>query len=103
MMRFIGKLILITFCVILIITFLQQQNDIPSNQVEMSDPQIILTSNDLYTDLTEQSDLEVEEELVNQVDEDQSVTYFIAQWVEKSGLMIYEGIITILTDLAKVI
>lgn len=98
MTKFIGRLIIIFFCFIFIMTFLNEQNISTNNKQEVYDQQILISSSELY--------LQPVEEAARQdagKPEQESVTYYIAQWIEKSGLMLYEGILTIISDLAKVI
>ena len=98
MTKFIGKLTIVFFCFIFIITFLNEQNISTNNKQEVYDQQVLSSSSELYLEPVEEI---VREDAVKP--EQESVTYSISQWVEKTGLMLYEGILTIITDLAKVI
>lgn len=98
MAKFIGKLMVVIFCFTFILTFLNEQNISPNNEQVTNDQQIIISASELYLEPVEET---VREDAVKP--EQESVTYSISQWVEKTGLMLYEGILTIITDLAKVI
>ena len=65
-------------------------------EVKSNDQTIILSSSDLYQDFAEEVTLE------NDFNTKESFTYQIAYIVEQSGLLIYEGIITVISDLAKI-
>ncbi|HHU20573.1 MAG TPA: hypothetical protein GXZ58_10245 [Bacilli bacterium] len=99
MIKFVGKLIVIIFCFVFVVTLLNQQESVETVRSEISDPQIVTSSRDYYNDL-----IEVEEQLplINNRANQKSITYSAAQWIEKSGLMIYEGLLTIINDLAEV-
>lgn len=98
MAKFIGKLIIVLFCFIFMMTFLNEQNISTNHKQEVDDQQILVRSSELYLQPVEQA---VRQDAGKP--EQASVTYSIAQWIEKSGLMLYEGILTIITDLAKAI
>ncbi|GAA4073891.1 hypothetical protein [Amphibacillus indicireducens] len=99
MIKFVGKLIVIILCFVFVVTLLNQQESTGTVESEISDPQIVMSSRDYYNDL-----IEVEEQLplINNRTNQKSITYSAAQWIEKSGLMIYEGLLTIINDLAEV-
>src|SRR5699024_5672928 len=99
MIKFVGKFIVIIFCFVFIITFLNQQESLETVELEISNPQIITSSRDYYNDLMEAVD---DIALNNNHADQKSITYSAAQWLEKSGVMIYEGILTIINDLAEV-
>lgn len=96
MAKFIIKSFIVIFLIILVVTYLSDQEIQSNPEVKSNDQTIILSSSDLYQDFAEEVTLE------NHFNARESLTYQIAQIVEQSGLLIYEGIITVISDLAKI-
>lgn len=98
MVKFIVKCIIILFIFIFGVTFILEQNMTGNNQVQEEESHVLINSADLYSELEENEVMVLEEPT-----EQESLTYHLAQWIEKSGLLIYESIITIVTDLASLV
>ncbi|WP_440895898.1 hypothetical protein ACS127_15350 [Amphibacillus sp. Q70] len=98
MIKFIVKCIVLLFIFTFGVTFILEQNINENDQAKEEESHVLISSADLYSEL-EENEVTIQEELTEQ----ESLTYHLAQWIEKSGLLIYESIITIVTDLASVI
>src|SRR5690625_3192517 len=101
MTRFIVKSIIVFLLFILVTTYLTEQEHAEVSESAINEQAIVLHSADLYNKTKNDHFDEPIEQVP--VDDQQSIPYQIAQWIEQSGLLIYEGIITVVTDLAKII
>lgn len=100
--RFFAKVIIIFFLFLLAITYLSEQENTLEDQRPPNEPTIVIQSADLYNQ-TEEPATEAWPNKAESSNEHDSVTYQIAQFIEQSGLFLYEGIINIVTDLANII
>lgn len=100
MTKFIIKCLIILFIFMLGVTYNSSgSEDKYTDQLEFVDMTHVLTSQkELYIDTEADHALPLIEKEV-----DTSFTYQLAQFIEQSGLMIYEGLIKVITDIASVV
>lgn len=99
MAKFIVKCLIVLFVFMLGVTFNSAQNEVEIDSENNEVTHILTSSTELYENMAEDQDILP----MAEVEEQESLIYHLAQIVEKSGLMIYDGMITIVTDIASVI
>lgn len=99
MTKFIIKCLIVLFVFMFGVTFSSAQNEVEIDSESIETGHVLTSSTELYANMVEDQDILP----LEKVEEQESMIYHLAQFVEKSGLMIYDGMITIVTDIARVI